>query len=153
MFFRSNSFKSELYNENTFYNKFLKDLERSKNEVIIESPYITSTRMDLLLPVFQRLLNNKIKIHLITRDPSEHESEIYKYQSTNEILKCNELGINTVLLSGYHHRKLAIIDRKILWEGSLNILSQTNSLELMRRIESSVLTQELMKFVGISKLI
>lgn len=153
MFFRSNYFKSELYSEKTFYRKFLKDLERSKNEIIIESPYITTARMDLLLPVFQRLLNNKIKIHFITRDPSEHETENYKYQSTNEILKCNELGINTVLLSGYHHRKLAIIDRRILWEGSLNILSQTNSLEFMRRIESSVLTQELMKFVGISKLI
>lgn len=153
MFFRPNSFKSELYNEKTFYRKFLKDIERSTSEVIIESPYITSTRMDLLLPVFQGLLNNKIKIHLITRDPSEHETESYKYQSTNEILKCNEIGIHTVLLSGYHHRKLAIIDRKILWEGSLNILSQTNSLEVMRRIEGSKLTQELMEFVGIPKLI
>lgn len=147
MLFRSNSFKSKLYNENTFYNKFLKDLVRSKNEVIIESPYITSARMDMFRPVFQRLLNNKIKIHLITRDPSEHESEIYKYQSTNEILKCNELGINTILLTGYHHRKLAIIDRKILWEGSLNILSQANSLEIMRRIENITETRRLLNFI------
>ena len=31
---------------------------------------------------------------------------------------------------GNHHRKLAILDRKVLWEGSLNILSQTRSREI-----------------------
>ncbi len=39
------------------------------------------------------------------------------------------------LLTGNFHRKLAVIDRTILWEGSLNILSQNRSQKVMSRIE------------------
>jgi len=149
----SNTFKSELFNEKTFYKRFLKDLSCSKNEVIIESPYITSSRMETLYPVFQGLLHKNIKIHLITRDPVDHDDEYFRHQSTNEILKCKELWINIVLLRGFHHRKLAIIDKQILWEGSLNILSYSNSLEIMRRIEGISYAKEMFKFLGLKNLI
>jgi len=144
---RSNTFKSELFNEKTFYKQFLKDLADCRKEVVIESPYITSFRMETFHQVFQGLLHKNIQIHLITRDPSDHEDEYFRHQSTNEILKCKELGINIVLLRGFHHRKLAIIDKQILWEGSLNILSYSNSLEIMRRIESYKYAQEMFQFV------
>ncbi len=61
-----------------------------------------------------------------------------------------ELGINIIMLNGFHHRKLAMIDRNILWEGSLNILSQTKSLEIMRRMENKELTEQMLKFLSIS---
>jgi len=55
---RPNSdFSSQLFDENGFYKKFLKDLETCQSEIIIESPYVTSSRMEVLLPVFQRLLH------------------------------------------------------------------------------------------------
>jgi len=146
---RNNTFKSELFNEKTFYKRFLKDLSCSKKEVIIESPYITSSRMETLYPVFQGLLHKNTKIHLITRDPVDHEDQYFRHQSTNEILKCKELGINIVLLRGFHHRKLAIIDRQILWEGSLNILSYSNSLEIMRRIDSEKHGKEMIHFLDL----
>lgn len=138
--------KSSLYSETDFYKTFLKDLKNCQKEVIIESPYITSERMATFLPVFQGLLHKGVKIHIVTRDPSDHENEYFRYQATNEILKCSEMGINIILLKGYHHRKLAIIDREVLWEGSLNILSQVNSKEIMRRIESSSESHEMFNF-------
>jgi len=57
-----------------------------------------------------------------------------RHQATNEILFCKELGINIILLRGSLHRKIAIVDRSILWEGSLNMLSHYNSQEIMRRL-------------------
>ena len=39
------------------------------------------------------------------------------------------------------HQKVAIIDDRICWEGSLNILSFANSRELMRRFESRIEAQ------------
>ena len=146
---RSNTFKSELFNEKTFYKQFLKDLADCRKEVVIESPYITSFRMETFHQVFQGLLHKNIQIHLITRDPSDHEDEYFRHQSTNEILKCKELGINIVLLRGFHHRKLAIIDKQILWEGSLNILSYSNSLEIMRRIDSEKHVKEMIHFLDL----
>jgi phosphatidylserine/phosphatidylglycerophosphate/cardiolipin synthase-like enzyme len=140
-------FSSQLFNEKGFYKKFLKDLETCRSEVAIESPYVTTSRMEILLPVFQRLLHKKIKIQIVTRDPSEHENELFRHQATNEILVCKDLGIDVQLQSGFHHRKLAIIDRTILWEGSLNILSYSKSKEIMRRLEGGDHAQEMIDFL------
>lgn len=145
--------KSKLFSEKDFYRNFLKDLSKCRKEVIIESPYITSNRMEQLLPVFQTLLIKGIKIHVITRDPAEHEVEDYRHQATNEILYCKEIGINIVLLNGYHHRKIAIVDRQILWEGSLNILSYSQSKEVMRRIEGEQSAQEMFNFLSLNTVI
>jgi len=141
------SFETKLYNERTFYKQFIEDLVRADREVIIESPFITTSRMDLLYPVFERLLARHIMVYLITRDPVDHDNEFMRNQSTNEILQCKELGVNISLLKGHHHRKLAIIDKKILWEGSLNILSFSNSREIMRRIKGEKYVREMQKFL------
>jgi phosphatidylserine/phosphatidylglycerophosphate/cardiolipin synthase-like enzyme len=140
-------FKTKLYNERTFYKQFTEDLIRAKREVIIESPFITTSRMELLYPVFGRLLAQNIMVKLITRDPVDHDDEFMRDLSTNEILQCKELGVNVNLLKGHHHRKLAIIDSNILWEGSLNILSFSNSREIMRRIESERYVREMQNFL------
>ena len=96
--------------------------------------------------IFEKLLKNGVEIYVITRDPKEH-GEFMQSQSEAEIQRFEITGIQTLLCSGNHHRKLAFLDRKILWEGSLNILSQNSSREIMRRIESKELTMEMFKFL------
>lgn len=107
---------SELFDENTFYKYFLADLEICKNDVIIESPYMTSSRMQKLYPLLEQLLQRGVKVYIITRDPVDHDDEYMRNQATNEILYCKDLGIQVILLTGYHHRKIAILDRTTLWE-------------------------------------
>lgn len=124
--------ESRLFDETSFYEQFIKDLYSCKKEVIIESPYVTSSRMEVLLPVFKKLISRGIKTHIITRDPIEHDENM-RDQATNELLACSEIGISVKLLRGNFHRKVALIDNEIIWEGSLNILSQSNSREIMRR--------------------
>ena len=76
-----------------------------------------------------------------------HGDEYFRHQSTNEILKCKKLGIDVQLKTGFHHRKLAVIDKAILWEGSLNILSYSKSKEIMRRLEGGNHAQEMLEFL------
>lgn len=141
---------SSLHDEKTFYQTFLQDLERCQNEVIIESPFITYQRMRTFDRIFQKLLKRGVKIYIITRDPKEHE-EFMEPQSEEAISWCETIGIQVLLCVGNHHRKLAILDRKILWEGSLNILSQTRSREIMRRIEGKNLALEMFNFLKLKK--
>lgn len=143
---------SKLFDESTFYKKFLDDLRNSKANVLIESPYITSSRMDILFPFLQKLVNKGVKVSLITRDPTEHD-DVMKYQATEEILRCVEAGIKVTLLRGNHHRKIAIIDDTILWEGSLNILSQCFSQEIMRRSQDKWVVDEMINFLHLKKYI
>src|SRR3989344_4183753 len=136
---------SILYDETTFYNQFTHDLEKAKKEVIIESAYITVPRVRKLKSQFEKLAKQGVRIYIITRYPHEHD-EIMAEQSEAGIRYFEGLKAQVLLCVG-HHRKLALIDRTLLWEGSLNILSQTHSRELMRRIESKKLTEEMFKFL------
>jgi hypothetical protein len=108
--------------------------------------------MNLLYPTFKKLLARNVRVNIITRDPIDHDDEFMRNQSTNEILCCNEMGINIVLLRGNHHRKIAILDRNILWEGSLNILSYSNSREIMRRIEDKKTADQMFNYLKLQKL-
>lgn len=75
-----------------------------------------------LYPYFEKITSHKVKISIVTHDPTEHDDDFMREQSVNEMLKCIDMGINVTPLKGFHHRKLAIIGNKILREGSLNIL-------------------------------
>lgn len=143
---------SKLFDEKGFYKAFVSDLLKCRKEVIIESPFISTSRMDFLRPVFSNLITKGVKIHIITRDPIEHD-ESNRHFATNEILIYKEMGVNIILLNGHHHRKLAIIDQAILWEGSLNILSHSWSKEIMRRIEGRKCAREMMDFLSLKRVI
>jgi phosphatidylserine/phosphatidylglycerophosphate/cardiolipin synthase-like enzyme len=141
---------SQLFDEKTFYQTFLQDLVNCQSEVIIESPYITTKRMRTFDRIFEKLLKKGIKIYIFTRDPKEHE-EFMEPQSEDAISWCETKGIQVLLCIGNHHRKLAIIDRKVLWEGSLNILSQSHSREIMRRIPDEEVTLQTFNFLKFGK--
>ena len=141
---------SGLFDESSFYKRFIKDLSECQKEVIIESPFVTTARMKVLRPIFEKLVAKGVKVYIFTRDPREH-SDGYEIQSEDEIRYFEALGVQVLLCVGNHHRKLAILDRKVLWEGSLNILSQTHSREIMRRIDNQELTIEMFNFLKLAK--
>ena len=143
---------SSLYDEKTFYRQFKKDLLHTKEEVIIESPFITTKRMDVLAPLFQKLIKRGVGVYVVTRAPKEHKPP-YAEQSEREIQHFEQIGVQVLVCLGNHHRKLAIIDRQILWEGSLNILSHIKSREIMRRIDDKGSAKEMFKFLKMKKFI
>lgn len=143
----NNLLSSRLYDNETFYDAFENDLKKAQHRIIIESPFITMRRMNGLLPIFRFLRQRGVRIVVNTRNPQEHDED-YQYQAKLAIYEMQRLGV-TVLYTVKHHRKLAIIDDEILWEGSLNILSQSDSCEIMRRIESEELARQMVEFVGL----
>ena len=103
----------------------------------IESPFITNRRLNVLLPTLLKLKDRRVRITINTRDPEAHDDNEYlRSEARAAVSSLQHKGIQA-LFTGNHHRKLAVIDRQIIWEGSLNILSYRNSCEVMRRIEST----------------
>lgn len=140
---------SSLFDQNNFDKAFIRDLLTCRQEVIIESPFITRRRLDTLLPTFNKLRRRNVRIIVNTKDPIEHDGDYY-YQAMDAVSMMQEIGI-TVLYTTGHHRKLAILDRKIVYEGSLNILSFSDSCEIMRKIASEDVAEELCKFIAIDR--
>ena len=140
---------SQLFDQDKFYDVFSNDLRRARTRVVIESPFVTMRRLNALLPTLQRLRAKGVRIIVNTKPLEEHDQLLYE-QAAQAIAKLQNIGI-TVLMTVGHHRKIAIIDDDILWEGSLNILSQNDSCEFMRRIQSEVLVQEMIRFTGANR--
>lgn len=140
---------SQLYDQDRFYDAFSRDLRRARTLVVIESPFITMKRLNALLPTLKRLRAKNVSIVVNTKPLEEHEQLLYE-QALRAIGVMQDMGV-TVLMTVGHHRKLAIIDDDILWEGSLNVLSQNDSCEFMRRMQSPILTEQMMRFIGADK--
>lgn len=67
---------SSLFDESTFYEQFIVDLGNCTKEVVIESPYITTGRMNMLMPIFKNLIEEGVKIYVMTRDLKEHDENM-----------------------------------------------------------------------------
>lgn len=140
---------SRLYNNETFYTAFVNDLRKCNREAIIECPFITANRAASLLPIFKKMRSRGIRLVINTKPVYEHP-EPYASQAQFALDILQDIGV-TILFTGKHHRKIAIIDRRITWEGSLNILSQNDSCEIMRRIDSVELSEQMIDFIKIRK--
>jgi Rad3-related DNA helicase len=143
--------KSKLYDQNGFYKAFINDLNKADSRVIIESPFLTKKRVTSLFPTLKKLTKNNVKVIVNTKPLDEQSLELHN-QAYWSIAKLQSIGVLVLFTTG-HHRKLAIIDDEILWEGSLNILSQNDSCEVMRRMQSRELVKQMLWFTGLRKLI
>lgn len=139
---------SKLYNQQSFYDAFERDLRYARSLVVIESPFITTKRLNALLPAIRRLRARGVRVIVNTKPLEEHDQVLY-WQAVEAVAVLQEIDV-TVLMTVGHHRKVAIID-DVLWEGSLNILSQNDSCEFMRRIKSPLAVEEMMRFTGAYK--
>lgn len=126
--FRNGTYLSKdirMHDQDSFYEAFEKDLSVAQSSVIIESPFITTKRINSLLPVLTRLTNRGVRVTINTRNPIDHDLE-YRAQALESVEILQSMSVE-VFYSVKHHRKIAVIDNRISWNGSLNILSQSDS--------------------------
>ncbi len=141
---------NNLYNESTFYRAFIRDLSTAKKEVIIYSPYVTKFRSNFFKQTIEKLRERNVDVFIFTRPLDEYES-IMQPQIQCALKRYEELGVCIFYPGRYIHEKVAIIDREILWEGSLNILSHRASNEMMRRTSDKDSATEVMSYIGLNK--
>ena len=144
---RNRLLESQLFNERTFYRAFCKDLRRARRSVTIDSPYMTMKRVDYLAPTLKSLVKRGVRVRINTRHPSCH-SEYMQTQAKEASQALETIGVSLYTYNDLRHWKLAVIDGRILWEGSLNILSHGRSREIMRRLQSARLCREAIRFAS-----
>lgn len=141
--------ESTLCNEVSFYGAFLRDIKAAKEYVVIESPFLTERRAWYFAKELHKLTRKGVKVRVNTRNPRHHD-KLLEIQAWKAIRVLRDHGVKVYFFSDMRHRKLAIIDKQILWEGSLNILSQAGSKEIMRRTNSRVLAGQMASFTSIN---
>lgn len=124
-----NVIKNEFLTDSTFYPKIETDLFNAKKEIIIFSPFITTKKVNNLSYIFLFIANH-INIRVVTK-PYREQSDIKDTMEAIRFLKT--LGITQIYCRKSMHEKLILIDRKIAYYGSLNLLSHTSGKEFMNR--------------------
>ncbi len=142
---------SQLYDESTFYKALYKDIAKAKRSVVIESPFLTIRRARIIAPTLKKLRRRNVVVTINTRLPRHHTPKL-QLEAEEAIVVLKSAGVKVYVCNDLRHRKLAIIDSTILWEGSLNILSQSNSREVMRRIESTKLCKQMLRFTRLESM-
>jgi len=139
---------SSLHDEHSFYGVFSRDLRSANKRVLIESPFVTVRRAREISPILRQIARTGVKVVIYTRNPYHHDGILVREASSGiELLR--QSGAKVVTCDDMRHRKLAVIDNRILWEGSLNMLSQNGSKEIMRRVVSKELCQQMLRFIEV----
>lgn len=127
---------STLYTEKNFFPFFFNDLWRAEKEIIIVSPFLASRRAQHFLNLFRTKVARGIPVRVFTQTRAVQRGDMFR-QAEMVFDALSEAGVEIVERRGLH-QKLAILNRMVAWEGSLNILSHSEGRteEHMRRIGS-----------------
>ncbi len=136
---------SRLCDEASFYDAFARDVSNAKQSVMVESPYLTERRVRQFSKLLKRKIKEGVTIVIYTRNPRHHD-KILEVQAWKALEILKTCGVRVYICDDMRHRKIAIVDDEILWEGSLNIFSQSESCEIMRRTCSVVMSSQMKKF-------
>jgi len=90
-------------------------------------------------------LTNGVKIVVVTRPAEDFkDKDLTSCQSTVDFLRSS--GVVVVFKSNIH-QKFAVMDEKIVWYGSINLLSFGSAEESIMRLESSNIANELIRSI------
>ncbi|NLV51613.1 MAG: DUF1653 domain-containing protein [Clostridiales bacterium] len=129
-----------IFDNNTFFPVYSADILAARSEILIVSPFVTKRR---ILSALNYVAAANAKVTVVTKPPENHAEK-----DKAKIVECIELltqhGI-TVKTKDRIHQKFAIMDQRIVWYGSINLLSYGMSEESIMRIENVDIAGELLR--------
>ena len=137
--------------QDSFYPIFLGDMSRAKTRVVIYSPFITADRLATLEPQIKSATERRVRVYIITKPQAERgRREMAQYQSIERaLLEWNAIVIHKIGM----HEKLVFVDDEIVWSGSLNPLSYSNTQEIMERRRSPEVVKDFVSTLRLNELI
>jgi len=130
-----------IFDKDNFQTVYSSDILNASKEITIVSPFITKKRTIQMSADLQQSIQNGVAITIVTRPEEEYKpKDIFSWNESIAILK--NTGA-TLLFKPNIHQKFAIIDQKIVWYGSINLLSFGTSEESMMRLVSGNVAYEL----------
>jgi len=134
------------FTEGTFYPAFAQDLERARESVVVLSPFATGSGTGRWAEALRSAVARGVRVRVVTR-PAEEFGDGGTVEVAELVRGLRGLGV-AVDLRARMHEKVAILDGRVLWHGSLNILSHRDTSESMLRLESPAACLQLGRFLS-----
>lgn len=134
-----------IFDKNNFLPVYSNDIVNAAREIMIVSPFVTKKRTLQMMQNLEVSISKSVKVIIVTRPVGEYkEKDMTSWQETFEALKST--GASLILKSNIH-QKFAVIDQRIVWYGSINLLSFGSAEESIMRLESPNIANELIKSI------
>lgn len=134
-----------IFDKDNFLSVFNQDIVAAKKEILIVSPFARQRRTHHMIQHLKTAIGGHIFITVVTRPKEDFLKKDHPaLQKALDLL--TRSGINIIYKSNIH-QKFAIMDQKIVWYGSINLLSYGRAQESIMRIEGSNIANELIKSI------
>jgi superfamily II DNA or RNA helicase len=132
-----------IFDNTNFLPVYHNDMMNTAREMVIVSPFVTRRRALQMLSNMEAALAKSVSVVVVTRPTTTYKDK--DRAALKETLAwLQDAGVRLVLRSNIH-QKFAVFDQKIVWYGSINLLSYGIAEESIMRLESPNIAQELMK--------
>ncbi len=137
-----------IFDKSNFLPVYMNDIVNASREILIVSPFVTRKRSLQMLQNLTVAIGNNVKVIGVTRPAKDFKDrDTVALQGTMEMLKgaCVRIAYKSKI-----HQKFAVIDQRVVWYGSINLLSFGSAEESIMRLESSNIANELIKSIDIA---
>ncbi|MEL7657966.1 MAG: phospholipase D-like domain-containing protein, partial [Bacillota bacterium] len=132
---------NSIFDKDNFLPVYTNDIINAVREVLIVSPFITKRRTLQMMQYLMVALENKVRVIVVTRPGEDFkEKDKGRFQETVDLMK--NAGISIIFKSQIH-QKYAVVDQRLVWYGSINLLSFGNAEESIMRLDSPNIANEL----------
>jgi phosphatidylserine/phosphatidylglycerophosphate/cardiolipin synthase-like enzyme len=135
-----------IFDNTNFLPVYHNDMMNAAREMVIVSPFVTRRRALQMLPNMEAALAERVSVVVVTRPTNAYKDQDRPVLEET-LASLQDAGVR-LLFKANIHQKFAVIDQKIVWYGSINLLSHGNAQESIMRLESPNIAQELMKDLG-----
>ena len=134
---------SSIYDIDNYAEVYKRDLLEASSDIIISSPVISGPKVDELTELLKEKQQSGIRISIVTWKPDMYgfgDSEYW--MELQERMRRNGFEMNLVEDYCQHY---CIIDKEIVWYGSMNFLGKEDSEDNLMRVSSKEIASELLE--------
>lgn len=125
---------NQIFNGSTFYRPYTSDLTKAKRSIVISSPKLYRTEQNPLVTLLKELTQQGIEILITTA--AENEQTVFIQSKGLSVKVKPKLSLYTT-----------IIDKEVVWYGSINTLGYASKDDNMIKVTDIHLANELIKMI------
>lgn len=135
---------NSIFDSQSYFDIFEKDVISAADSIVISSPSFSFKKINWLCVESEHLQLGGVSIVVLTLAPEDYPED-GRDQHSAHIQRMESSGIMVMKLNKYRER-FAVIDRALVWYGSMNLLSNEKDDDSLMRISNPAVAEELLEF-------
>ena len=140
---------NSIFDSQSYFDIFEKDVNSAADSIVISSPSFSYKKVNWLCSESDHLLQRGVSIVVLTVALEDYPEDGRELHSAH-IQRMESSGIKVTKLNKYRER-FAVIDRSLVWYGSMALLSNEKDDDSLMRINNPAVAEELIEFASVVK--